>query len=305
MRQLSLLVFATALLGALACEGGGTSADMSAPERPVVESAEREAAASDAKGLMQANQRGSDQAASPAVPSMSPTQVADTAAPAMLIRTGRASLEVDSLELAIAAVRDLAARAGGYVANSSIEGGDARLRAASLELKIPAPRWSQVIEGLEPVGEVESITEETQDVGEEYVDLSARLTNARRLETRLTELLAQRTGKLEDVLMVERELARVREEIERYEGRLRFLRSRVATSTLVVYLHEAVPLVGAPGESVIADSFRQAWRNFIRFLAWIISASGILIPLVVLILGGALLLRRFHFRTPPEKPSEK
>jgi hypothetical protein len=300
-----LLVFAIASLGGLACDGSGSSADMSAPEGSGAESSERDMAASDAKALMPANQRGPDQPPSPAMPPTSPGQLADTAAPAMLIRTGRASLEVDSLELAIAAVRDLAARAGGYVANSSIEGGDTRLRAASLELKIPAPRWSAVIEGLEPLGEVESITEETQDVGEEYVDLSARLTNARRLETRLIELLAQRTGKLEDVLMVERELARVREEIERYEGRLRFLRSRVATSTLVVYLHEAVPLVGAPGESVLADSFRQAWRNFIQFLAWIISASGILIPLGVLIIGGALLLRRFRFRTPPEKPGEK
>lgn len=305
MRQLSLLVFAIASLGVLACDGSGSSADMSAPVMSGAESADRDMAAGEAKALMPATQRGPDQLPSPAIPPTSPAQVADTAAPAMLIRTGRASLEVDSLELAIAAVRDLAARAGGYVANSSIEGGDNRLRAASLELKIPAPRWSAVVEGLEPLGEVESITEETQDVGEEYVDLSARLTNARRLETRLTELLAQRTGKLEDVLMVERELARVREEIERYEGRLRFLRSRVATSTLVVYLHEAVPLVGAPGESVLADSFRQAWRNFIQFLAWIISASGILIPLGVLIIGAALLLRRFHFRWPPEKPGEK
>lgn len=301
MRQPSLLVIAIAGLGALACEGGGSSARSSAPEMPVSESAEHDIGASDARGIMQANQRAPDQAPNPAMPPASPAQIADTATPAMLIRTGRASLEVDSLELAIAAVRDLAARVGGYVANSSIEGGDARLRAASLELKIPASRWSAVIQGLEPVGEVESITEETQDVGEEYVDLSARLTNARRLETRLTELLAQRTGKLEDVLMVERELARVREEIERYEGRLRFLRSRVATSTLVVYLHEAVPLVGAPGESVLADSFRQAWRNFIRFLAWLISASGILIPLAIL--SGLVLVvtRRFLARWRPPK----
>lgn len=305
MRQLSLLVLAIASSGALACDGGGSAALTSSPEIAVGESAERDAAAGEAKGLMQADQQGPAQSPSPALPPTDPAQVADSAAPAMLIRNGRASLEVDSLELAIAAVRDLAARAGGYVAGSSIEGGDARLRAASLELKIPAPRWSSVIQGLEPLGKIESVTEETQDVGEEYVDLSARLTNARRLETRLIQLLEQRTGKLEDVLMVERELARVREEIERYEGRLRFLRSRVATSTLVVYLHEAVPLVGAPGESVLADSFRQAWRNFIRFLAWIISASGILIPLGVLILLGALIVRRFHFRWPPGKPNEK
>jgi hypothetical protein len=220
----------------------------------------------------------------------------------MIIRTGRASLEVDSLEIAIAAVRDLAARVGGYVGGSSVEGGNDRLRAASLELKIPAPRWAEVIRGLNPIGKLESVSEEAQDVGEEFVDVTARLTNARRLETRLTELLDQRTGKLEDVLAVERELARVREEIERYEGRLRYLSSRVATSTLVVYLHEAVPLVGAPGENILVDAFRQAWRNFVQFLAWLISASGVLIPLAILGILGWLLFRRFRSRwnQPPK-----
>ncbi|HSJ64416.1 MAG TPA: DUF4349 domain-containing protein, partial [Gemmatimonadaceae bacterium] len=193
---------------------------------------------------------------------------------------------------------------------SSAQGGDRQLRSAQLELKIPAARWADVIAGLAPIGELESVREEAQDVGEEYVDVSARLTNARRLETRLIELLDRRTGKLEDVLMVERELARVREEIERYEGRLRYLRSRVATSTLVVYLHEPAPLVGAPGENVLVDAFRDAWRNFVHFLAWLISASGILIPLALLVGAGvwvafrvrrALAARAQPARAPDEK----
>jgi hypothetical protein len=163
-----------------------------------------------------------------------------------------------------------------------VEGGVNRLGSASLELKIPAARWADVIRGLEPVGRVESVVEEVQDVGEEFVDVDARLTNARRLQTRLLDLLDRRTGKLEDVLAVERELARIREEIERYEGRLRFLRTRVATSTLVVFLHEPSPLVGSPGENVITTAFGDAWRNFIRFLAWAIAASGILVPLALL-----------------------
>jgi hypothetical protein len=237
-------------------------------------------------------------------------QVQDTSAALMIIRTGQVSIEVDSLEPAIAAVRNLASRVGGYVAGSSAQGGDRQLRSAQLELKIPAARWADVIAGLAPIGELESVREEAQDVGEEYVDVSARLTNARRLETRLIELLDRRTGKLEDVLMVERELARVREEIERYEGRLRYLRSRVATSTLVVYLHEPTPLVGAPGENVLVDAFRDSWRNFIHFLAWLISASGILIPLALLVGAGvwvafrvrrALAARALPARAPDEK----
>jgi hypothetical protein len=228
----------------------------------------------------------------------------DPAAQPMIIRTGQVTIEVDSIEPAIAAVRNLAARVGGYVGATSTQGGDDRLRSAQIELKIPSARWSEVIQGLRPIGEVESLHEEAQDVGEEFVDLTARLTNARRLETRLIELLDRRTGKLEDVLMVERELNRVREEIERHEGRLRYLRTRVATSTLTVHLHEPAPLVGAPGENVLVDAFRDAWRNFVSFLAWTISASGILIPLAILtglVLWAAIRARRMLDRKPGEE----
>ena len=225
----------------------------------------------------------------------------------MIIRTGQASIEVDSLEPAVAAVRDLATRIGGYVAASSFQGGNDRLRSASLEVKIPADRWSDAIDGLEPIGQLESVSENAQDVGEEFVDVTARLTNARRLETRLVELIDRRTGKLEDVLAVERELARVREEIERYEGRLRYLRSRVATSTLVVHLHEPFPLVGAPGENVIVDAFRQSWRNFVQFLAWLIAASGVLIPVAILLGLGFFGIRRIRSgwrRLAPRKAAD-
>jgi hypothetical protein len=207
-------------------------------------------------------------------------------APSMLIRTGSASVEVPRLDPAIIKVRQLAAQLGGYVANSSISGGQDQIRSATLELKIPAAKYDQAIGGLGGIGKVESVNTSVEDVGEEYVDITARVTNAKRLEERLTQLLATRTGKLEDVLAVERELARVREEIERYEGRLRFLRTRAAVSTLSVTVHEPAPLLGQnPGENPITSAFRQAWRNFVGFVAWFIAYMGILIPLGVVLVG--------------------
>jgi len=83
---------------------------------------------------------------------------------------------------------------------------------------VPAGRFDEVVAGLRPMGRLESVNVNAQDVGEEYVDVTARIDNARRLEQRLIGLLATRTGKLKDVLDVEQTLARVREEIERYEG---------------------------------------------------------------------------------------
>ena len=233
-----------------------------------------------------------------------------TVLPSMVIRTGHASVQVDSLETAIAVVRRLAQQLGGYVAGTTFQSGDQNVRAATLEVKLPAARFDEAVSGLSPLGKVESVNVSAQDVGEEFVDVTARVTNARRLELRLIDLLANRTGKLQEVLQVERELARVREEIERYEGRLRYLRTRSAVSTLTINVHEPFPVLRAPGHNPIADAFRDAWRNFVGFLAAVIAAMGIVLPLGalagLLIWGGRRFLPKGGSRpdgaSPPLPP---
>jgi hypothetical protein len=206
-------------------------------------------------------------------------------AASMVIRTGQASIEVDSLERAVAHVRQLAERIGGYLANTAMQTGRGQLRSASLEVKIPADRFNDGLGGLAGLGKLESVNVNAEDVGEEFTDVTARMGNARRLEARLIDLLATRTGKLKDVLDVERELARVREEIDRYEGRLRYLRAHAVLSTLTIYVHEPVPVVGRAGSSVIGEAFKQAWRNFVGLVAAMIRSLGIVIPVAVLVVA--------------------
>ncbi len=213
------------------------------------------------------------------------------AATNMIIRTATASIQVDSLEPAVALVTQLAERVGGYVAGSGIATGKDRLRQAFIEVKIPAQRFDDVVAGLTPIGKLESVNVNSQDVGEEFVDVTARMDNARRLERRLIDLLATRTGKLKDVLDVERELARVREEIDRYEGRIRYLQAHTAMSTLSVTVHEPLPVVGEAGHSIMGEAFTQAWRNFVVLMSLAVQSLGVILPLG-LVAGGAWLVTR-------------
>ena len=212
----------------------------------------------------------------------------------MVIRTANVSIEVDSLERAVTRVRELAAQFGGYVANTDITTGRNQLRNATLEVKIPATRFEQSLAGLSPIGKLESVSVEAEDVGEQFVDVSARMDNAQRLERRLIDLLATRTGKLKDVLDVEQALANVREEIERYEGRIRYLKAHTAMSTLSVTVHEPLPVVGTAGKSVMGEAFTQAWRNFVVLLSLAVQSLGVVLPLGFIAAVAWVVTRRWR-----------
>ena len=288
--------FALAAVLTLACEqndgamGLRSGADGAVAEQSAAASAPVMATSAVAKDMAAVgNAPGSARAEQPAIGGDTGT----TGAPVMIIRTGHASVEVANVDEAALKVRALATSLGGHVASSQFEGGEHNVRSATLELKIPAPRYDDAVAGLASIGEVESVNSTSEDVGEEYVDVTARVANARRLEQRLLQLLATRTGRLEDVLAVERELARVREEIERAEGRLRYLRTRAAMSTLTVLVHEDEPILGKAGDNPIVAAFKAAWRNFVRFIAGLIAAMGVIVPVAALAGMGYVLGRKY------------
>jgi hypothetical protein len=264
-----------------------------------------------AQPKLEADSRPAEAIAVASTPPSSPEEIGPVVQDpsSMIIRTAQASIEVDSLSRAIAQLRSLALRTGGYVSNTSMQGGGEQPREASLELKVPVERFDEVRDGLTGLGKLKTLTEGSQDVGEEYVDIGARVANSRRLETRLLALLAARSGPLDEVLSVERELGRVRSEIERAEGRMRYLRARVAMSTITVSVFEPRPVISRGGGNVIAEAFANAWRNFVGFIAALIAALGFLIPLAGVIgLGWALtaaIRRRFPPQAVPPAPTPR
>lgn len=232
-----------------------------------------------------------------------PMPAADPAG-TMIVRHGEASIQVEKLEGAVARIRQTAGQFGGFVGNTSLLAGKEEQKTATLELRIPSAQFDAVVGALNQLGKVETVTVSAEDVSEEYVDLGARLANARRVEARLVEMLGKRTGKLSDVLTVEQELARVRQEAERYEARIRWLEHRASLSSLSVSLHEKAPLIEPPrGNGPILEAFAEAWARFVAFTAWFIASLGILIPAGAVIGVMILVTRRlFGGGSPPKVP---
>ena len=211
---------------------------------------------------------------------------------AMLVRTARVALEVSSLDSAIGRARNIVDRHGGFAAGLDRNLAVSWRPQASLTLRVPVGKLDAAVEALASLGEVEAVSIATQDVSEEFVDVTARLENARRLERRLLELLSRGTGKLTDVLQVEEKLASVREEVERIEGRRRWLQARSEMSSIELALHEAGTPPAPRAASAIGDAFSQARRNLMVLTTTAIEASGIVLPLLMIAGVVWLVVRR-------------
>ncbi len=156
----------------------------------------------------------------------------------MIVRTASLTLVTKDFEKTRADVERIVRQHGGYSAQLSASGQSGMGRALTATFRVPADQLDSTLSELKKLGRVEQELQGGEEVTRQYVDLGARLSNARHTEQRLTEVLRLRTGKVADVLQVEREIARVREEIERMDAERKNLENQVRYATLKVTLSE-------------------------------------------------------------------
>jgi hypothetical protein len=162
-----------------------------------------------------------------------------------IISTGNITVEVDDVPSAVTAVEAIVEGMGGYVEQLSRSGGGEFPR-ASLTIRVPQGQFASAYDRIRELGDVLNEHQGSEDVSEQFIDLEARLNSAKREEQSFLNLLG-RAGTVSDVLSIERELARVRSDIERYQGQLDFLSRRVDLSTIWVELvPEEGPFIEPP-----------------------------------------------------------
>ncbi len=125
-----------------------------------------------------------------------------------------------------------------YIADSMRTGSAGSSRRGMWKVRIPVEGYDAFVKAAVALGELVSVRADSQDVSEEYYDLDARQVAKKVEEARLLKHLTESTGKLEDILAVERELSRVRIEIERMQGRLKALANLTALATVTVTASE-------------------------------------------------------------------
>ncbi len=167
---------------------------------------------------------------------------AETPAPELanrkLIRNASVQMEIASFDDAVQKITAFANEEHGYVATTNSEKqANGKLRGEVI-VKVLPENLDRFLQKLRGLGELKNQTLGTEDVTKAYFDTDARLKNARVMEQRLIDMLKTKTGKVSDLLQVEKELGRVREEIEKMQGELKYWDSQVQFATVTISLAE-------------------------------------------------------------------
>jgi hypothetical protein len=173
----------------------------------------------------------SARAATPSAPDPAATE--PRAVERKIIRDATLTLEVRNETLiprVLLGVHAATEKLGGYVASESTHG---------IVIKVPSARLDDALGALGTLARITKRDVTARDVTSDYVDLGIRIDNARRLQERLRELVGQ-TQDVARLLDLEKELAHVTEELERYEGQMRLMNNQTTFATLTLTVEESV-----------------------------------------------------------------
>lgn len=208
---------------------------------------------------------------------------------AKVIRTGAVSVEIKkgTFNDKYAKVQLIAEGAGGLISDSRSNSSNGSITGGTVTLRVPNDSFGKVMEQLRELGEVTAVTEQAQDVTEEYVDLESRIRNLKSQESVYLALMARATT-IEEAISVQRELSVIQGQIEELTGRKNYLDNHVSYSTIQVTMTEPGASGGDTDEGWgFVDALKDALHGVVDGLnAVIIFLGNALIYILILALVG-------------------
>ncbi|WP_187270583.1 DUF4349 domain-containing protein [Lacisediminihabitans profunda] len=219
-----------------------------------------------------------------------------------VITNGDVSITVErpvaAADRAAAIVEASGGRVDGRIEHAPVDGDRG---SAQLTLRIPSTRLTAVLDQLERLGTLQSVSITKQDVTSESQDLDARITALQASVDRLLQLMAKATTTA-DLIAIESALSERQANLESLQAQKRSLVDQVDLSTIILTL-------GSPATAPkkVPDDFLSGlvagWNALVGFFAGVIVVIGVLLPWLVLaaLLGGLalLLVRRIRRRRTP------
>lgn len=203
------------------------------------------------------------------------------------------SLEVrikkDQFQRQFARAGSLAEQFGGFVTNSQVSETDGKLASGTLTIRVPSNRFEEAVGRIKGLGKVTAEDRSGQDVSKEFVDLEARLNQAKTEEAFFLRMMDQAKS-ISDMIQVQGQLSGVQLRIEEIQGQLNYFRDQTALSTISVRVYEpGAPLSGKP--QPLTKAWDSAIDGFQSVIGGLVVALGWLAPFALIGLAGLFVLK--------------
>ena len=221
-----------------------------------------------------------------------------------IIRNADLTIEVPSTTDTQQRIVSIAESHGGFVVTSEAKQRDSQEPAQrtldiKLVVRIPENHFGATLDQIRALASnVPEARITGQDVTEEFIDLEARIKTQKALETQFLQIMRQAT-KIADAMEVQRQIAEVRADIEKLEGRKRFLENRSSLSTITINIITPRPMVVVPTTGFrhsVSEAISDSIDVGAAILLFFVRFAIVMIPIGLLVLLPSGLLLRYFMR---------
>lgn len=229
------------------------------------------------------------------------TQTAPVVVERKIIRNADLTLEANAPEEAQTKITQIAEKKGGFVVETQSSASDVKTSTrdtVSMTVRVPAAKFDEAMTEIRAAASrVIAENVKGEDVTEEFIDIEARLKTQKALEAQFLEIM-KRSNTVEDALNVQTQIAQVRGEIEKIEGRKRFLESQASLSTLKITLRTptAFSANSAGFFYQLKEAFSTGFDAALSFILVLVTMLIALLPFLLLVVLPLYFVIRYFIR---------
>ncbi len=244
------------------------------------------------------------EAAAGAAPMPAPAGAPDTGTgiDTKIIRTAYVTLEVKDVTASADALKSLVIAKGGYLSSTNIQTGYNNRLTGTVVLRIPQAEFENTLAGVKAIGTVKSVSTQGEDVTEQYVDVQAQISSYQNQLAQYNEIM-KKAVKVSDVIEIQQQIDQVQTNLNRLQGQLKYLNSRIDLSTITVTLQEPEPVGGETGYNFVT-TINEGIAGFFGMVDFIVILFFTLLPVIILGAVGYGIYRWRKGSQPVKAPAE-
>lgn len=205
-----------------------------------------------------------------------------------IIKNGEMTVQVGDIKKSQSQIQSFVKNNKAYIQKETFRNSDMRDE-MEFTIRVPHQQFESLINSFsDGFGTVTAKNIYSDDVTEEYVDVSIKLENKKIYLDKYRDMLKSAKS-TSDMLEIQENIRNLEDEIDVSEGRLKFIDDRVKYSTLNLTLFKDKVRSSTTSKigfgSRFADSLTEGWNGFVGFFLGLIALWPFLLFIPILIFG--------------------